>query len=224
MVPPLESGDRLLRGEFERRYEAMPHLKKAELVDGVVYVPSPTRHAEHGAPHADVIGWLTLYRARTPGVEVGDNATLRLDIDNEPQPDALLRLPPELGGRSRIDEDGYVSGPPEMIVEVAASSASYDLHDKLRAYRRNGVPEYLVWRVLDNALDWFVLEADAYRRLEGDDQGALRSQWFPGLWLAQSALLARNVSAVLATLENGLCSAEHARYVQDLEARRTPKT
>src|ERR687886_253158 len=89
-VPPLENGDRLTRDEFERRYEAMPHLKKAELIEGVVYVPSPVRHRHHGAPHALMIGWLVQYAAGTPGVEEGDNSTVRLDLDNEPQPDALL--------------------------------------------------------------------------------------------------------------------------------------
>lgn len=135
-LPPLENGDRLTRAEFERRYEAMPGLKKAELVEGVVYVPSPVRYTQHGRPSSDVEIWLGTYRASTPGVGSAGNTTVRLDLDNEPRPDILLRI--DQGGSSSVGEDGYVEGAPELISEVAASSASYDLHDKLRAYRAGG--------------------------------------------------------------------------------------
>ena len=154
---PLENGDRLTRIEFERRYDAMPHLKKAELIEGVVYMPSPVHFESHSKPHVSIITWLATYSLDTPGVEVGDNATVRLDMDNEPQPDALLRLDSALGGSSHLSDDDYIEGPPELIVEIAASSASYDLHDKLNVYRRNGVKEYMVWRVYEEALDWFWL-------------------------------------------------------------------
>lgn len=107
-VPPLESGDRLTRAEFERRYEAMPNLKKVELIEGVVYIASPVRVNQHAHPHAALVTWLGVYQAATPGTQVGDNSTVRLDIDNEPQPDAFLRLLPEYGGQSRTSEDGYV--------------------------------------------------------------------------------------------------------------------
>ena len=140
-LPPLESGDRLTRAEFERRYAAMPNLKKAELIEGVVYVASPLRALAHGKPHADVMAWLGVYSAATPGIGAYDTATVRLDADNEPQPDAVLRI--EQGGQSSISEDDYIEGAPELIVEIAASSASYDLHDKLHVYRRNGVQEYM---------------------------------------------------------------------------------
>jgi Uma2 family endonuclease len=212
--PPLENGDRLTRAEFERRYEAMPRLKKAELIEGVVYVGSPVRYTQHGHPNFDLETWLGVYRAATPGTRGAGNTTVRLDLDNEPQPDILLRL--EQGGRSRISEDGYVEGAPELVVEVAASSASYDLHDKLRAYRRNGVQEYVVWRVLDGSLDWFALHEGSYRRLELDAAGVLRSEVFPGLWLALPALLAGDLAAVLATLQLGLATPEHAAFVERL--------
>ena len=101
-VPAMENGDRLTRAEFERRYEAMSQMKKAELIEGVVYVPSPVRHHQHGSPHAHLITWLGLYTANTPGVEVGDNCSVRLDLDNEPQPDALLFIDPACGGQVRI--------------------------------------------------------------------------------------------------------------------------
>jgi Uma2 family endonuclease len=213
-LPPLENGDRLTRAEFERRYEAMPGLKKAELVEGVVYVPSPVRYTQHGHPNLSVDTWLGVYMAATPGVGGAGNATVRLDLDNEPQPDILLRI--EHDGRSSVSEDGYVEGPPELVVEVAASSASYDLHDKLRAYRRNGVQEYVVWRVLDDALDWLILREGAYEPLTPDDAGILRSEVFPGLWLAVNALLTKDLAGVLAMLQQGLASPDHAAFVARL--------
>ncbi|GAA6617064.1 Uma2 family endonuclease [Scytonema sp. NUACC26] len=203
-LPPLESGDRLTRYEFEQRYAEMPHIKKAELVEGVVYVASPVRIKNHGRPHAQIVGWLVTYSAATPGVDLADNTTVRLDADNEPQPDALLRLEPEAGGNSRIGDDDYVEGAPELIVEVAASSASYDLKDKLNAYRRNGVQEYIVWQIYENRVDWFRLEEGRYIPLEPDADGVIRSQVFPGLWLAVSALREGNVAEVLAVLQEGL--------------------
>ena len=215
-VPPLENGDVLTRAEFERRYEAMPHLKKAELIEGVVYVPSPARHSFHGRPHIYLTNWLGHYMAGTPGIDAGDNSTVRLDLDNEPQPDALLFLDPAWGGQARIDADGYIEGAPELVAEVASSSASYDLHAKLRVYRRNGVREYLVWRVLDHAVDWFALRAGQYERLSPDAGGLLRSEVFPGLWLDPAALLRGDLATVLAVVQRGLASSEHAAFVARL--------
>ena len=222
-IPELRAGDRLTRAEFERRYAAMPHVKKAELIEGVVYMPSPVTQEDHGAPHFDVITWLGVYRAGTPGVEGGDNATLRLDLDNEPQPDAFLRILPEYGGQSH-KSGKYVGGAPELIVEVAASSASYDLHDKLHAYRRNEVREYVVWRVWDRAIDWFVLRDDRYQRLQLDAEGQYQSEIFPGLWLAPAALLRSDLAQVLAVLQQGLASPEHAAFVNRLQRQRSAAT
>jgi Uma2 family endonuclease len=215
-VPALENGDRLTRAEFERRYEAMPHLKKAELIEGVVYVPSPVRHRQHGSPHAHLVGWLGQYAAHTPGVEVGDNSSVRLDLDNEPQPDALLFIDPARGGQVRISNDGIIEGAPELVAEVASSSVSYDLHAKLHVYRRNGVGEYLVWRVLDQEVDWFVLRAGQYERLSMDAQGLLRSQRFAGLWLNPAALVRGDLATVLTIVQQGLVSPEHAAFVTRL--------
>src|SRR4029434_1628974 len=89
-VLPLENGDTLTRAEFERRYEAMPHLKKAELIEGVVYMPSPVRMDQHAEPHIDLATWLGVYRAATPGVRAGAEATVRLGSSSDPQPDALM--------------------------------------------------------------------------------------------------------------------------------------
>jgi Uma2 family endonuclease len=215
-VPPLESGDRLTRYEFEHRYQAMPYIKKAELIEGVVYVASPVRMANHGRPHAALVGWLMVYKAATPGVDLGDNATVRLDADNEPQPDALLRIEPEVGGNSRISDDDYVEGVPELIAEIAASSASYDLNDKLNAYRRNGVQEYIVWQIYENRLNWFSLQEGRYVTLEPDGVGVIRSQIFPGLWLAVNALREGDLAEVLAVLQQGLQTAEHQAFVEHL--------
>ena len=215
-VPPLENGDRLTRDEFERRYAAMPHLKKAELIEGVVYVPSPVRYRHHGAPHALLITWLGQYAAGTPGVGVSDNSTVRLDLDNEPQPDALLLIDPACGGQTRFSSDDYIEGSPELVAEVASSSVSYDLHAKLHVYRRNGVREYIVWRVLEQAIDSFVLRAGQYERVPVDANGLLRSEVFPGLWLDPGALLRGDLATVLASVQQGLDSPEHATFVARL--------
>jgi len=215
-VPLLENGDRLTRAEFERRYEAMPHLKKAELIEGVVYMPSPVRYRHHGAPHALLIGWLVQYAAGTPGVEVSDNSTVRLDLDNEPQPDALLLIDPTCGGQTRFSPDDVIEGSPELVAEVASSSVSYDLHAKLHVYRRNGVREYLVWRVVERAIDWFVLRAGQYERLSVDANGLVRSEVFPGLWLDPVALVRGDLATVLAIAQQGLGSPEHSTFVARL--------
>ena len=219
-IPPLAAGDRLTRAEFERRYTAMPHVKKAELIEGVVYMPSPVSMKGHAGPHSDLVTWLGVYRAATPGVESGDNGTVRLDLDNEPQPDGMLRISPECGGRSRTVDD-YVEGGPELLAEVAASSASYDLHDKLNAYRRNGVQEYVVWRVWDRAVDWFVLRSGRYLPLAVTPDGLYVSEVSPGLRLDPAALVRGDLSRVLAVLQEGLASSEHAAFVQRLQRARS---
>ncbi|WKT80319.1 Uma2 family endonuclease [Thermosynechococcus sp. PP45] len=210
-LPPLESGDRLTRDEFERRYAAMPQLKKAELIEGIVYVASPLRYRSHGQPHLFLITWLGTYCAATPGVEAADAPTIRLDADNEPQPDAILRL--SHGGRSRITADDYIEGAPELVVEIAASSAAYDLHDKLRVYRRNGVQEYLVWCTYDRQIHWFSLEAGEYQPLVADTEGMICSRQFPGLWLAPEALLTHDLGTVLQVLQQGIATPEHQAFV-----------
>jgi Uma2 family endonuclease len=215
-VPPLRNGDHLTRDEFERRYEAMPESVKAELIEGVVYLAAAVRAQEHGEPHADLLGWLSFYRAYTPGVRAGDNSTLRLDLDNDPQPDAYLRIEHERGGQATVDDDGYVSGPPELVAEVAASSVSIDRNTKFRVYRRNGVREYIIWRVEDEAIDWFVLRGTQYEPLPPDAAGLLKSEVFPGLWLDPAALLGGDLARVLAVLQQGLASLEHTAFVARL--------
>lgn len=215
--PPLENGDRLNRVEFERRYDAMPELKKAELIEGIVYMGSPVSHERHGKPHFHMIGWLAQYWMATPGVEGGDNSSLRLDLDNMPQPDIFLYILPESGGTIRIREDGFVEGAPELIAEVASSSVSYDLHAKLQVYRRNGVREYIVWRVRDQAIDWFLLREGEYERNAVGADGLHRSEAFPGLWLDANALARGDRIAISQAVQRGLATPEHAEFVDRLK-------
>ena len=203
--PALGNGDRLTRCEFERRYAARPDLEKAELIEGAVHVPSPVCAASHAEPHYSLIGWLAAYSAATPGVRGADNATVRLDLDNEPQE-----------GRSRLDEDDYIEGAPELVVEVATSSAAIDLHDKLHAYRRNGVREYLVWRTGERRIDWYALVEGDYRPLPRTGRGVLESNVFPGLRLAAEAMLRGDLAAVLAEQQRGLRTPEHREFVARL--------
>jgi Uma2 family endonuclease len=209
---PLEAGDKLTRSDFERRYDAMPGLKKAELIEGIVYMGSPVRFVQHGEPHFAVSGWLSYYMAKTPGVRGGDNSTVRLDDDNEPQPDLLLRIEPAAGGKSRIDEDGYLNGPVELAVEIASSSASIDTHIKMNAYRRLGIGEYLVYRVLDQAVNWYRLEDANYVEMLPDTEGVIRSKTFPGLWLSPAELIAGNLAGLFALIDQGVATPEHQLF------------
>ena len=192
----LESGDRMNRFEFHRRYEAS-NIRHAELIEGVVYVGSPLRAAYHGMSESDLGAWLAMYRLRHPGVHSAHNSTIYLDLDNEPQPDLCMWRD---GGSATLREDGYLEGAPELVVEIAASTVSVDLNQKKDAYRRNGVSEYLVWRVLQDAVDWFVLEAGEYVALLPGVDGILESRVFPGLRLDVAALLADDLAGVLAQL------------------------
>lgn len=191
---PLENGDRLTRAEFHRRYQQHHETKKAELIEGVVYVPSPLRAGSHGIPENRIALWLGFFSMRHPDALAANNSTVFLDSDNELQPD--LSLFKASGGSSQL-VDGYIQGPPELVVEISGSSASYDLFEKKNAYRRNGVQEYIVWRVYENAIDWFELKDEVYVQLPRDDAGVIESRIFPGLRLPVDELLAGNLKAVL---------------------------
>ncbi|HSZ57043.1 MAG TPA: Uma2 family endonuclease [Tepidisphaeraceae bacterium] len=220
-VLPLEPGDHLTRDEFERRYDATPGLKKAELIEGVVYMPPPAvRWDFHGGPQFELIYWLGVYRAATPGVLGGDNSSVRMDLKNEPQPDAFLFVDPQCGGAARINE-GYIEGAPELVAEVSSSTVSIDLNSKFRVYRRNAVQEYLVWRVRDRAIDWFALGDGDYSRLPVDSDGIIRSRVFPGLWLPPESMLATDSPAVIRAIQQGIESPEHAEFVAKLQSSRS---
>jgi Uma2 family endonuclease len=197
----------------------MPNVKKAELIEGIVYMPSPVRISRHGAPHARLCTWLGYYVSKTPGLEnfFADNATARVDEDNEPQPDLMLLLPKQLGGLAAIDDDDYVNGPPAWVAEIAASTVSIDLHAKLNAYRRNGVREYLVWRTEDQAVDWFALREGRYDPLPADAAGVIRSEQFPGLWLDVAALLRGDLPGLFKVVDDGVASGEHGGFLGRLK-------
>jgi len=211
--PLLEQGYRLSRDEFERRYESLPHLRKAELIEGTVYMPSPVRVKNHAQPHGSLAGWLVAYASETPGVDCADNATVRLDLDNEPQPDLVLMKTPGKGGRARISADDYIEGAPELVIEIVGSSHAYDLHQKKGAYRRNGVREYIAWVTGENRLVWWELRNGEYQEIAADANGLLKSGIFPGLWLDTGALLRGHIKTVLAVLRRGLESPDHRAFV-----------
>jgi Putative restriction endonuclease len=215
-VPPLQSGDRLNRLEFERRYQAHPSNDKFELIEGVVYMSSPVRHGYHASPHFDLITWLGFYRSMTPAIEGGDNGTLKLDMDNEPQGDAYLIILPANGGNVKIDQDEYIVGGPELVAEVAGSTVSIDATVKKRVYEANGVREYILWRVYDDKIDWFTVRNGDYHELTTTD-GILRSEVLAGLWLDPTALIEGNMTRVLSVLQQGIASAEHAAFVARLQ-------
>ena len=213
-VPPLRNGDVLTRVEFERRYLAMPELKKAELIDGVVYLGSPVSDL-HGRYDSLVATWLGHYAIRTPGTTSCSNTSVRLDEVSEPQPDQHLRIDESHGGRCRVEDDRILRGAPELVAETAISSVSYDLHQKLDVYRRHGVPEYVVVLVESAEVRWHRLVDGRYERLVASE-ATLRSSVFPGLWLDVDALIARDGERLLAALERGLASPEHGAFVRRL--------
>jgi Uma2 family endonuclease len=190
----------------------MPHVKKAELIEGTVYVPSPVRAEKHAEPHGQLTTWLGVYASETPGVRCFDNSTVRLDLDNEPQPDLTLIRMPDKGGQARLSADDYIEGAPELVVEIAGSSRAYDLHQKKGAYRRNGVREYLAWVTSENCVLWWELREGEYHEIPPTPDGVIQSGIFPGLWLDAGALLRGDMRAVLAALRRGLESHEHGAF------------
>lgn len=216
LIPPLENGDRLTREEFHRRYEAMPENVKAELIKGVVYMSSPVRVKKHGKPHGRIMSFLGIYQFSTKSIDLLDNVTYIANEKYEPQPDAVLRIEENYGGKSWVNDRDYLEGAPELVVEIASSSVSYDLHDKLEMYEQKGVQEYIVWRVLDNQIDWFGLEKGKYKKFVSDKQGIIESKVFPGLRLNVKAMLKDDLQKVLADLQKGLASSNYKSFVKRL--------
>lgn len=216
-VPPLANGDRLKQPEFHRRYRTYPDDVKFELIGGIVYMSSPPRwpHGNYSQELALVFG---LYRAATPGIEAGDNATIILGEESEPQPDIALRLLPEYGGQSCLDAEKYVQGAPELLAEIAYSSRALDMHQKREDYERAGVQEYLVLCIEDEELHWFHFPSGDMIR--PNRQGVSRSLVFPGLWIDSRALLARDTARQIEVIQQGLASREHTTFVKRLQAAR----
>ncbi len=212
-APLLCNGDRMKQPEFHRRYEAYPEDVKFELVGGIVYMASPLR-LPNGQYHIELSLALCLYKGATPGVEVADNATVILGEDSEPQPDLLLRILTEHGGRSGVTEDEYCQGPPELLAEVAHSSRAIDMNQKRKDYERAGVQEYIVLCVEERELHWFHFPSG--RPIRPDRQGVARLRVFPGLWIHVPALLERDSSRLMAAVQQGLSTSAHAAFVRRL--------
>jgi len=216
-LPPLEAGQRLDQPTFHARYEAMPPSTRAELIGGVVYMPSPMRE-DHGETGCNISGWLFHYRRFTQGLPSAGGATVMLSNSGEPQPDHILFIPEAFHGVSRINEKGYLTGPPELIVEIARSSRAFDLGSKKQAYKRAGVPEYVVVELDPDRVHWFVLRKGRYAANPPGPDGIFRSQVFPGLWLDASALYAGDLDGLIAALDRGLATPEHAAFATRLVA------
>ena len=217
-IPPLRDGDVLSRAEFLRRWEAMPELRRAERIEGVVHLmPSPVAIREHAFLDSDLGGLLWTYRSATLGTCSFANGTVFLDFDNDFQPDQALIVLPEHGGQTQWSGK-YLRGAPEFVAEIAHTSAARDRGVKKTIYRRNGVLEYLIWRSADAAIECFALDDGAFRLVEPAD-GIWRSAAFPGLWLNLNALLANDAAAARATLEEGLRTPEHAAFAAELARR-----
>jgi hypothetical protein len=219
-VPPLAAGMRLTREEFLRRWELHPEIKKAELIGGRVYMPSPLS-LDHGTSDDDLGAWISIYRIHTPGTDSGCNATTLL-LEDCPQPDRHLRILPECGGKSWL-EDKYLAGPAELMAEICLASTSYDLNEKYDLYEAAGVQEYLAVLLYEQEIRWHMLVGGRFQLLPPDADRIWRSRVFPGLWLDGRALLRRDMQQVLAVLQNGLASPEHAAFVERLARQRAAK-
>lgn len=217
-VPFLESGDHLDQPTFHRSYQDAPTGFRAELVEGAVIVPSPARR-DHSSIASLLNGWLLMYRLATPGVDSLDNCTVLLPPDSEPQPDGAMIVLPEYGGQTRLESD-YVVGAPELALEVASSTVSYDLHSKLGMYESNGVREYVVAVLRDEEIRWFAAESGRFAPLTPDEDGIFRSRVFPGLWLNAGSIWIDDREQFLQTVQRGLASPEHATFGERLRAQR----
>jgi hypothetical protein len=228
-APPLLcNGDRMNQREFHWRYEAYPDNVKFELVGGVVYLASgvdymasPLRRP-HGKYHLKFSHLLSVYEDATTGVDASDNATQILGEESEPQPDLTLRILPEYRGQSRVTDDEYYEGPPELIAEIAHSSRAVDMNQKRQDYEQSGVLEYLVLCVEERELHWFGFATK--KMIRPDRQGVARSNVFPGLWINVPALMERDGRRLIETMQKGLSSRAHAAFVKRLEKVRRAKT
>jgi hypothetical protein len=215
-LPALVAGEHFDQPEFHRRYEAMPAGIKAELIDGVVHMPSPVG-AEHGPAQGESIFWLGCYAAETPGIQASGAVTIILGPRSEPQPDAVLMIRPECGGQTRIDR-GYIRGAPELVVEISKATRYVDLGPKLADYSRAGVKKYVVRALDPDEVLWFHQVEGSLTRVAPDADGLYRLVVFPGLWLDPSALLAGDLRRLRQVVEQGVATPEHAAFVARLAA------
>ena len=216
-VPELHAGDRMSRAEFHRIYSLIPEDFKAELIGGVVHVPSPLRRT-HGTRHSLLDTIMGVYVGGTPGIELANNATILLGDGGEPQPDLVLRILPEFGGQSQTTGDEYIQGPPELVAEIAHSSAAIDLYSKREDYARYGVIEYIVFCLQEQEVRWIDLRDG--REFHPDANGIIKVRSFPGLWIDSRAVLANDYARAISAVQAGLTTPEHAAFVERLSAKR----
>ena len=221
-LPPLENGDCMDQKTYHERYEAMPEDTRAELIGGIVYMASPQK-LPHGRTNKNVGRLLDAYEDATEGTESLAAITDVLGPDSEPEPDDCLRILPEFGGQSREDEDGYLIGSPELVVETGFTTESRDLNQKKADYEKAGVREYVVVALRSMKVFWFTLRRGKYQEMKPDSDGIYRSKVFPGLWLDPEALLCRDRKKLLAVLQRGLASKEHKEFVAELATKRKHK-
>jgi hypothetical protein len=214
-LPPLENGDRLDQPTFHERYEAMGPDVQAELIGGIVHMPSPQK-APHSRSQGLVVCWLGEYAEATPGTEMMVNATHILGPDSEPQPDACLVILPAYGGQIWEDKEHYIHGAPELLAEISWATESIDLHAKKRDYEKARVREYIVAALRQRQVFWHIRRRGKFRVLPAGDDGIIRSEVFPGLWLDPEALLAADRKRLLAVLRRGMETTEHASFVRKL--------
>jgi hypothetical protein len=214
--PTLETGDNLTREEFIRIWDQLPHIKRAELIGGIVYMPALT--TSHGGLDFSITGWLSYYQTFTPGCDGGSNESTFM-LKDCPQPDVNLRVVTEYGGKSWIEDD-YLCGSPELLTEVCNSTESIDLHQKLEIYEEAGVQEYLVVIAKKKQIRWHQLVRTKYKLIAPDADGVFRSVVFPGLWLDSKALFKNDMEKVLKTLQKGINSIEHHRFIDELAKRK----
>jgi Uma2 family endonuclease len=205
---------------FHALYEKTPEGFKAELIGGTVYVMSSPVSPRHGKAHFRAALWLGYYSDETPGTEGVDNTTAVLGSESEPQPDAALPILPEYGGRATIIEEKYVSGPLDLVLEVAVSSRAIDLGSKKQDYETAGVSEYVVVLAKEQRVLWFCLGESGFVEIRPDG-GFLRSRVFPGLWLDPRGLFSPSTKTLTSALRKGLGSPglgspEHAGFVAEL--------
>jgi Uma2 family endonuclease len=221
--PWLENGERMDREMFLDRYEKTPEHFRAELIEGIVYVMTSPLKNRHGRSDNHLSGCIFVYTAATAGTMGQDNTTTVLGEKSIPQPDSALLILSEYGGQSRDGDDDFTYGAPELLVEVAHSSRSIDLFAKFRDYERAEVQEYIIFELRRRILHWFELRDGRFVPLPADSDGLFRSRVFPGLWLDPVALVARDPAALMATMQRGLASPEHAAFVAELERRRAER-
>jgi Uma2 family endonuclease len=214
-VPQLLNGDHLTAPEFERRYEAVQEDQRAELIEGIV-VMSPPISSDHGKANSLFDRLLGHYATATPRTAVAVNTSVRMDGRNEYQPDVMLWIETGNMSRLRMGANGVLEGRPELAVEIALSSRSYDLHEKKAVYQRNQVPEYVVWEVMDARIQWFILKKGEYVLSNERADGLHCSRIFPGLWLNLRALVSGDDKKVFRALDRGLKSAGHKMFVKQL--------